>query len=419
MPTFKYKARTQDGKNKSGIVKAPTKHQAKAMIQRMRLIPIEILTTDIEQSRQKSFLSNFIFRDKDGKIQIQLGEEKPKSKDIIIFTKQFSTMINSGVPLVQSLTILSEQQKNKKLANILRNIRGSIENGSHLSDSLEPYKDIFDSLYVSMVRAGEASGNLDVILLKLVTYIEKSEKIKGQVKSSLSYPIIVVFVAIGVISALLIFVVPAFAKQFLDSGKELPGLTQFVVDMSNALVDNWLYIIGFIIAIFFSLKFYLKTPAGQISLDKFLLAAPVIGPLMQKISVGRFCSTMATMLTSGVTLLDALSICASASGNKIIERFIVGIRSDIEQGAKFSVPLSKSPLIPAMVSSMVSVGEQTGALDEMLVKVSDFYEEEVDLAVKSMLSMIEPIMMIVIGGSVGFIVIAMYLPVFDLGGVVG
>jgi len=417
MPTFKYQARTSDGRKRTGSIKAPSKSHAKSMLRKMRLVSVLIITNEAEN--KGTFLSKFFFRDQNGKIQIQLKEEQPKTKDLILFTKQFSTMINSGVPLVQSLSILADQQRNKKLADILRTVRTSIENGSHLSDSLEPFSGIFDSLYVSMVRAGEASGKLDLILSKLVTYIEKSEKIKAQVKSSLSYPTIVVFVAIAVISALLIFVVPTFAKQFNDSGKDLPGLTQFVVDMSNGLMDNWHIIFGSLIFLIILVKIYIKTPKGSKAKDQFLLAAPIIGPLMQKISVGRFCTTMATMLTSGVSLLEALSICAKASGNIIIENFILGIRSEIEQGAKFSTPLSKSPLIPNMVASMVAVGEQTGALDEMLIKVSNFYEEEVDIAVKSMLSMIEPIMMIVIGGCVGFIVIAMYLPVFDLGAVVG
>lgn len=417
MPTFKYTARDPKGKSRSGSIKAPSKVQAKAMLSRMRLVPISIVTEKLDGS-DLPFWKKFIYKDDKGKIQVKLGNPAPATKDIIIFTKQFSTMINSGVPLVQSLSILADQQTNVSLASILRKIRESIENGSHLSDSLEPYKTIFDPLYVAMVRAGEKSGNLDVILNKLVGYIEKSQKIKGQIKSSMSYPVIVVFVAIAVISALLIFVVPTFAKQFSESGKQLPGLTQVVIDMSNFLMGFWHYIIGGMFTIFMGLKYYFRSTKGAQVLDKLLLNGPVIGPLIKKISVGRFCSTMATMLTSGVNLMEALTICSSAAGNSVIEQFILGIRTEIEHGAKFSVPLTRSELIPKMVSSMVAVGEQTGALDDMLVKVSEFYEEEVDLAVKSMLSMIEPIMMVVIGGAVGFIMIAMYLPIFDLGSIV-
>lgn len=418
MPTFQYTAKDSRGKKRKGTIKAPSKSQAKAQLYRMKMVPITMTTAKLD-GESGSFWSKIIYKDDKGKIQIRLGNPAPSSKDIIIFTKQFSTMINSGVALVQSLGILADQQTNPSLGEILRKIRASIENGTHLSDSLEPYRKIFDPLYVAMVRAGEASGNLDVILNKLVGYIEKSEKIKGQVKSSMSYPIIVVVVAVAVITALLVFVVPTFAKQFSDSGKELPGLTKMVIDMSNILMEYWQYILVSLIAAFMGLKAFFKTKKGSVVLDKILLSGPVIGPLIKKISVGRFCSTMATMLTSGVNLLDALTICASASGNSVIESFILGIRTEIEHGSKFSVPLARSELIPKMVSSMVAVGEQTGALDEMLVKVSEFYEEEVDLAVKSLLSMIEPVMMVVIGGAVGFIVIAMYLPIFDLGAVVG
>ncbi len=365
------------------------------------------------------FLSNFIQKDSKGRITFKLGEGDITDKDIIIFTKQFATMINSGVPLIQSLGILSAQQRIPTFGKILRNVSGAVENGSKLSDAFEAYPKLFDTLYVAMVRAGEASGNLDTILLKLVTYIEKASKIKSQIKSAMTYPLIVVVVAGVVISGLLIFVVPTFAKQYSENDKELPGITQVVVDASNFLVNEWYLIFGSMIIASFLFKYWVKTEKGRETFDAMILKAPGIGELLRKIAVGRFCSTMSTMLTSGVNILDALTICAASSGNKTIEKFIAYVRSRIEQGTKLSEPLSEGGLFPNMVVSMVAVGEQTGALDEMLLKVSDFYEDEVDMAVATVLSMIEPIMIVTIGSIVGFIVIAMYMPVFDMASLVG
>lgn len=385
----------------------------------MRLKVVSVRAIGPDGGVEGSVISRFIYKDKAGHLKIQISEAKPATKDLVIFTKQFSTMINSGVPLIQALGILASQQRVRRFGEILEKIRLTVENGSTLSESLEAHPELFDTLYVAMVRAGEVSGSLDVILLKLVSYIEKSDKIRAQVKSASYYPMVVVCVAIGVISALLIFVVPTFAKQYADAGQKLPFLTQMVVDLSNLLVDSWYYIVGAIMGSIFLLKKFISTEKGRLEWDRFLLKVPGLGDLLRKIAVGRFCSTMATMLTSGVNLLEALTICAGSAGNKIIESFVIGIRSKIEQGAKLSEPLGEGDVFPPMVVSMVAVGESTGALDDMLVKVSQFYEEEVDIAVKSVLSMIEPVMMVVIGGSVGFIVIAMYLPIFDMATLVG
>jgi type IV pilus assembly protein PilC len=270
-----------------------------------------------------------------------------------------------------------------------------------------------------MVRAGETSGSLDQILVRLTTYIEKAAKIKAQVKSAMVYPAVVVVAATAVISALLAFVVPTFAKQFQDSGRELPALTQVVVDISDFFRENLLFVAGGIFIGFIALNFYRKTEVGSAQFDRLMLIAPVIGDLIRKVSVGRFCSTLSTMLKAGVNLLEALNICAASAGNKRVEEFILYVRAQIEQGVKFSTPLAKDGLFPPMVISMVEVGEATGALDEMLLKVAEFYEEEVDLAVKTLLSLIEPVMIVSIGSVVGFIVIAMYLPVFDMAGTVG
>lgn len=419
MPEFAYKVKDSRGREKSGVLKAVSRSQARDQLKRMRYKILTLEGKNKPTQETIGIISRFFYKDKDGRLQIQLIESKPTTKDLVIFTKQFSTMINSGVPLIQALGILASQQRVRSFGVMLEKIRFSVENGMTLSSSLAQFPDTFDTLYVAMVRAGEVSGSLDVILLKLVSYIEKADKIKSQVKSASYYPAVVVLVAISVIAALLIFVVPTFGKQYEDAGKELPGLTQFVIDVSNALTDNWYVILGVIVSLVFCGRIFFRTEKGQMSWDTLSLKLPGIGLLLRKIAVGRFCSTMATMLTSGVSLLEALTICAGSAGNKVIEAFILGLRGHVEQGSKLSDHLGKDGIFPPMVVSMVAVGESTGALDDMLLKVSAFYEEEVDLAVKGLLSMIEPVMMVLIGGSVGFIVIAMYLPVFDMASLVG
>lgn len=424
MAVFKYKAKDFRGKVKTGSLNASSKAQAREALTRMRLKPLMIKAAALDKTEDVKdgstpIIGHIIYKDRHGNIQMQVGDPQATTKDLIIFTKQFATMMGSGVPLIQSLGILASQQRVRSFGNILAQVRNAVENGATLSEALEAFPKLFDTLYVAMVRAGEASGKLDTIMLKLVTYIEKAAKIKSQIKSAMMYPVIVVVVAVAVVSALLIFVVPTFAKQYAEADKKLPELTQFVVDLSNFMTESWHMIFVSLIIFVFVFRAYIKTEQGRDWWDKTLLKIPGIGQLLQKIAVGRFCSTMSTMLTSGVNLLEALSICAASSGNTTIEKFIINVRTRIEQGSKISEPLGEGSLFPPMVVSMVAVGETTGALDEMLVKVSEFYEDEVDLAVKTMLSMIEPIMIVVIGGIVGIIVIAMYLPVFDLGNIVG
>jgi type IV pilus assembly protein PilC len=425
---FEYKARDPGGRMKSGKIAASSKAMAKNQLLKMRLRPITIKATKLDDpsaagisgsSGIRPVFGNYVFYDEKGKLQIQLSDEQPTTKDLIIFTKQFATMIASGVPLIQAMGILAAQQRVRSFGRLLDKVRYAVENGGTLSDSFEAYPKIFDPLYISMVRAGEASGNLDTILLKLVSYVEKAAKIKSQVKSAMMYPAIVIATACLVITGLLVFVVPTFAAQYADAKKKLPFMTEALIDLSNFLMAQWHILIGGIIVIFFGIKSYSQTPKGKVHCDRVLLNSPVIGILLKKIAVGRFCSTMATMLSSGVNLLEAFTICASAAGNKVIEDFVLNVRSKIEQGTKISEPLGEGDLFPPMVVSMVAVGEATGALDEMLTKVSEFYEEEVDLAVKTMLSMIEPIMIVGIGGIVGIIVIALYLPIFDMASLQG
>ena len=422
MPEFSYKAKDPAGRIKTGKVSASSKVQAKAIITRMRLRPLLITTTKLDDNGAKNngddgttkILGSFVIKDEDGKIQVQLGTTEPSVKDLIIFTKQFATMIGSGVPLVQALGVLAEQQAVRSFGRNLNKIRFAVENGATLSESLEAFPDIFEPLYISLVRAGEASGNLDSILLTLTVYLEKAAKIKSQVKAAMFYPMMIVSVAIIVITVLLVFVVPVFAKQYADSGKQLPFMTMIVVNASNVITTYFIHIALAVGLAIFGARAFVKTPQGRALFDDSLLKMPGFGTLFRKLAVGRFCNTMSTMLTSGLNILDALTICAASSGNMTIETFVLGVRSKIEQGAKFSEPLAEGGLIPSMVVSMVAVGEATGALDDMLVKVSQFYEDEVDIAVKTLLSMIEPIMIVLIGGIVGFIVIAMYLPIFDM-----
>lgn len=417
MPKFSYKAKDRGGRVRTGSLDVANKAAARQRLVRMHLKPLTITATDAGGA-STGFLSGIIKRDKSGKLVIGIGGG-PTAKDIIVFTKQFSTMLASGVPLVQALSILAGQQRCAAFGENIDSIKTSVENGSTLSDAMIAFPKLFDTLFTSMVRAGEASGNLDGILAKLVTYMEKSAKIKSQVKSAMVYPVIIMVVALSVVTALLTFVVPVFAAQFIEAGNKLPALTQFVVDSSD-----WLrkHIAAFMVVLVVGVvahKKWVATDAGRAKWDAILLKMPLLGDLLKKVAVGRFCQTLSTMLMSGVNMLEALSICASAAGNVVVERFILNAKSKVEQGTKLSQPLGEGGFFPNMVVSMVAVGETTGAMDEMLIKVAEFYEEEVDVAVKTMMSMIEPILIVGIGGVVGVIVIAMYLPIFEMASNVG
>lgn len=420
MPEFVYKGKDARGKFRSGRISAPSTAAAKTALAKQRLRAVTVRAVAANGGGDDGgFLSKFLYKDKKGNWNIQLGEPKASTKDLIVFSKQFSTMIGSGVPLIQALGILASQQRIRSFGRLIERVRTQVENGATLSQALGMYPDQFDSLYVSMVKAGEASGNIDTIMQQLVIYIEKAAKIKSQVKSALTYPAIVGVVAAAVVSGLLLFVVPTFAQQYEGSDKKLPALTQTVIDFSNLLSNYWYIIFGGLFCAGIGLGKYFSTKRGRAVFDRYILKTPGFGDLMRKIAVGRFCSTMSTMLTSGVNLLEALSICAASAGNKTIEDFVINVRSSIEQGSKFSDPLSQGGLFPDMVVSMVAVGEATGALDEMLTKVSEFYEDEVDLAVKTLLGLIEPIMIVFLGVVIGFVVLAMYLPVFDMASTVG
>ncbi len=421
MPMFYYKAKDARGHVRTGTLEGSSKSLVKSHLQRRKLRPILIKETAFSLTGAEDDKDDgFFYRDEKGKLQISLfGPKNATTKDLIVFTKQFATMLKSGVPLVQALDVLAKQQRVRNFGKIISRVRQAVENGASLSETMEAFPKMFDRLYTAMVHSGEIGGNLDDILLELVSYIEKADKIKRQVKSAMTYPVFIILVAVGVVAVLLTWVVPILAKTFEEGGKPLPGPTQVVINISNFLRDQYLYLAAAIVvsAVLFSL--WKSTPWGRRQFDAILLKLPGLGDLIRKVAVGRFCSTMSSMLRGGVNLLECLEICAKTSGNKIIEEFIRKVKSSVEQGMNLSEPLGDGTLFPPMVISMVSVGESTGSLDEMLQKVSEFYEDEVDLAVKTLISMLEPMMILVVGGVVGAIVIAMYLPIFDLGDVVG
>ena len=425
MGQFKYKALDGSGKSRTGVVSGDTKERARSQLTRMkfRVISIQEISADGGTSDAEMLISVLGGRfqvDRKGNISISGGDnQKISDKELIIFTKQLSTMIASGVPLNQTMHILARQQTNRRFMKIIDAVKNGIEQGQKFSDSLEQHKTAFDTLYVAMARAGEESGRLSDILMKLVVYVEKSAKMKSQIKSAMMYPMVILAVAILVVSGLLIFVVPAFAGQFKGAGRALPALTQAVMDLSDFLVERWYVLFGGLFVIGIALSKWLETPKGRELFHRFALKAPIVGDLVRKVAVGRLCSTLSSMLSSGVNIIQALSICAASAGNVVVEKIIISARSRVEQGQLLSVPLSESPLFPIMVISMMEVGERAGKMDEMLTKVSEFYEEEVDLAVKNMLAMIEPLMIVFIGAIVGVLVIAMYLPILDLGNTVG
>ena len=338
-------------------------------------------------------------------------------KDLQIFTRQLATMIDAGLPLVQCLDILANQTPNKIFARILTQVKSSVEGGATFSDSLKKHPRVFDDLYVNLVAAGEVGGILDTILNRLAIYIEKNVKLKGQIKSAMYYPVGILVVAIGVIAVMLVKVIPTFENMYRNMGNaELPQATRVVIGISHGFVDKWYMYVGSLAGVIIGTTMMRRTARGREIFDRMLLRLPVIGPTLRKIVVARFTRTLGTLLASGVPILDALDICARTSGNKVVEKGILRARDKISEGHDMAGPLADSKVFPSMVVQMIGVGEQTGAMDQMLNKIADFYEEEVDAAVTAMTSLIEPIMMAFLGVVVGGLIIAMYLPIFKLAG---
>ena len=342
-----------------------------------------------------------------------------KARDVVIFSRQFSTMISAGLPLIQCLDILASQEQNKAFSRVIRTIKEDIEGGSTLSDALRKHPKVFDDLFVNMIAAGEAGGILDTILNRLATYLEKSMKLKRKVKGAMTYPAVVLGLSVIIVTMLLVKVVPVFQNIFAGMGRELPFVTQSLINLSSFITDNSLYIIGAIIIMIVALIRFYQTEKGRYLFDRMILKPPVIGALMRKVAIAKFTRTLSTLISSGVPILDGLEIVSRTSGNKIVEKALMETRKNISEGKTIAEPLAATTVFPPMVVQMIAVGEATGSLDSMLSKIADFYDDEVEVAVAAMTSMLEPMLMVFLGGVVGAIIVAMYLPIFQLGQVVG
>jgi len=404
MASFAWEGRTRAGKVQKGVMDAPDANAVNAALRRQGIMPASV--------KEKG---------KGLDMELKLPGMAPKvtTKDLVVFTRQFATMIDAGLPLVQCLDTLGKQQDNRTFKNILIAVKESVESGSTFADALKKHPKAFDELYVNLVAAGEVGGILDTILNRLAAYIEKALKLKKQVKSAMTYPATIIGIAVVVIAVILVFVIPSFEKMFRDFGGALPAPTQIVIDISNFVQSYILVIIGAIIVLIFAFKKTYATPKGRDYIDNLALKLPVFGVLIRKVAVAKFTRTLGTMISSGVPILDGLEIVAKTAGNKTVEKAIYKVRQSISEGKTIAEPLEKSGVFPPMVCQMIAVGEQSGAIDTMLNKIADFYDDEVDDAVANLTAMMEPLLMLFLGTTVGGLVIAMYLPIFKLAGAVG
>ncbi len=401
MPVYLWEGKNRKGEIQKGSLDVVNEEALRGHLQRIRITPTKI------KKKPKDLFEN-----------VEFLQPKVKEKDIIVFSRQFSTMIDAGLPIIQCLDILYTQQENITFKKLIKTLKESVEGGNTLAESLKKFPKQFDSLFVNMVAAGEAGGILDVILRRLSAYLEKSAKLKSQVKGAMTYPAITLAIAVLVVIVILVFVIPVFQDMFSSFGKELPLPTQIVVKMSDLVKSKIHYLIVAAVIFFLAYKKFYSTPKGNEMMDALFLKLPIVGILIRKVAVSKFTRTMGTMLASGVSILDALDIVAKTAGNKTIEKAIYRVRSGISEGRTMADPLSESGVFPSMVCSMIAVGESTGAIDSMLEKIADFYEDEVDAAVENLTSAIEPLMMVFLGGLIGGLVIAMYLPVFQMAGAV-
>ncbi len=395
---FQWSGKTVRGTVESGEMTAGTREEVISLLRRRN-----ITATVVTEKTKKGIRDKFSFG---GRV---------KDKDIVIFTRQFATMIDAGLPLVQALDILSTQVENKTLGKTLAQVKTDVESGATYADALKKHPRIFSELYVNMVAAGEAGGILDTILNRLATYIEKAMKLKKKVKGALVYPAVVTSIAVLVIAIIMIFVVPTFAKMFAQLGGTLPFPTRLIINMSNFIAGiGGLLVAGGSVAFFVFLVQFRRTEKGKYLTDRILLRLPIFGVLLKKVAVAKFTRTLGTLVSSGVPILDGLDITAKTSGNKVVEYAIVEVRKGVVGGKTLAEPITKAKVFPPMVTHMIAVGESTGALDAMLAKIADFYDDEVDAAVSNLTAMMEPMLMVFLGGTVGFIVVAMYLPIFKL-----
>jgi len=395
MPLYEYTAKNSSGQIMKGQLDAPSKDDVVNHIRKNRMILVSV-------------------REAPKSINLSFGGKRITTRDTVIFTRQFATMINAGLPLVQSLNILAQQTENKALKDVTRTVVYDVEAGNTLADALSKHPKAFSDLYVNMVAAGEAGGILDTILLRLAVFLEKNDALIRKVKGAMVYPGVILTVAGAAIAILLIFVIPPFQSMFASVGMELPLPTRIVIGASDVLLGYWWAAIGVLIALTFALRAYYRTDGGKLRIDQLLLSSPVLGDMLRKSAVSRFTRTLGTLISSGVSILDGLEITAKTAGNQVIHNAVMESRQSIAGGETIAGPLEKSKVFPPMVISMIAVGEQTGGLDEMLAKIADFYDEEVDVAVSALLSLMEPVMIVVLGVIVGGMVVAMYLPIFDM-----
>lgn len=402
MATYLYQAKDFSGKSISGNIKASSESEAQSFLRQKRLIPLKIL--EVKEG-------------KSGKGSASLFQARVPSKELQIFTRQFSVLINAGIPVVDCLRMLSEGKRNKVLLEATKAVKLSIEGGRTLAESMAVHPQIFDRFFVNMVRAGEQAGILDNIFNRLSIYLEKAEKIRKQIKGAMAYPIIVLCVSILVVGGILFFVMPKMKAMYGTS--QLPALTQMVLDFSDYVQAKWYVIIGGLVFVPWLFLQWYRTPDGKATCDRIFLYAPVIGDFIQKASIAKMTRTLATLLSSGVSLLEALDIAAKTAGNAVIEETLNRSKASVSSGKPLAAPLAREKAIPFMVTQMIAIGEESGAVDTMLNKVADFYEDDVENAVKAMTSMIEPIMMVGLGGIIAVLVVAMYLPIFNMGDVIG
>jgi len=402
MPVFLWQAETKKGEIRKGEVDMANEAAVRSQLRRQGYKSINV------KKKPKDLFENIPFL-----------QQKVKEKDVVVFARIFSTMINAGLPLIQCLDLLGKQEQNKTFAKVIGSIKWEIEGGSTLTDALKKYPKIFDELFVNLVAAGESGGILDVILQRLSVYMEKSMKLKSKVKGAMTYPAAVLVISFGVVAVLLLKVIPVFQKMFEGMGGALPGPTQFMVDLSQFAQNYFIYMVGILVAAFYGFKKFYATEKGTLIIDQLILKSPVFGPLLKKVAVSKFTRTLSTMMSSGVPIIEGLGIVSKTAGNKIVENALIKTKQSISEGKTIAEPLMETDIFPAMVVQMIAVGEATGALDTMLAKIADFYDDEVDAAVGAMTALLEPFMMVFLGGVVGGMIIAMYLPIFQMASAAG
>jgi type IV pilus assembly protein PilC len=403
MDVYTWEGRSRKGTMERGEISAVNEAAVRLALRRQQIQAIKI------EAKAKDILKGFKFS----------RRKKVKEKDIVVFTRQFATMIDAGLPLVQCLEILASQQDNATLKEVLLKVKADVEAGSTFADALRKHPNVFNELFCNLVTAGETGGILDTILNRLAAYIEKSMNLKKKVKTAMVYPIAVLVIAMVVVVGMLVFVIPVFQKMFADMGGTLPAFTQMVINLSDFMRRYFLLVGAVLVALYFVFQRYYKTENGQETIDAYLLKLPIFGSLIRKVAVAKFTRTLGTMLSSGVPILEGLDIVARTAGNKIIEKAILKTKMSIGEGKTIAEPLGASGVFPPMVVQMISVGESTGALDSMLSKIADFFDDEVDAAVAALTSLLEPLLMVFLGSAIGAIVVAMYLPIFQMASILG